>query len=342
MADVATYVRIFEAEPTDDFVTKRTAAVKDLAARLIKDNNIDALVGVSNSIALACTEGQEMPEALASLTEASLKSQSTSFIRDGNEMQILVTAMLALDSQLLTAKPSLRSLSVYDVLALTSWSALSFQSARPEPKLEALRQELERDARSLCLSSASQSRTRVNIGDFKLEKLADDLSDLSAKLKPVVEGPLHALRNNAVLDREEIDFLWWALSDYSDLMDEQRSALSPAVAALAAGLDGSKILRRPPADAHRHLVLRHVRDSQALSLDELLTALGTARERLSAVSESHLVEKFPAVFPLMAALRTGVANGGGATRRPLAEWAGRALLEGGTLRVVGLLPEAKI
>jgi hypothetical protein len=53
MADVATHVRIFDAAPTDDLVTKRTTVVKDLAAKLIKDNNVDALLAVVDGVTAA-------------------------------------------------------------------------------------------------------------------------------------------------------------------------------------------------------------------------------------------------------------------------------------------------
>jgi hypothetical protein len=57
MADVATHVRIFDPDPSDDLVTKRTAVVKDLAAKLVNDRDIDALIAVADGIAKACIKG---------------------------------------------------------------------------------------------------------------------------------------------------------------------------------------------------------------------------------------------------------------------------------------------
>src|SRR5712671_2248874 len=116
---------------------------------------------------------------------------------------MLVCGLLAIDQYLSTVKPSVKVVSTGDVLAVGAWSALEFQPARSEPKLETLRQEVVERARALSLQTASKARERVPIPEIKMEKPAEDLSDLAAKVKSAMGGPVEALENNAAIDREE-------------------------------------------------------------------------------------------------------------------------------------------
>lgn len=285
MADIATHVRIFEATPSDDFVEKRIATVNDLAGRLVKPNAYDSLLGVANDLALASADGGTMPERLAVPVEGAIRDQSPSFVREGQALQMLVCSLLAIDQYLSAVKPSVKVVSVGDVLAVGVWSALEFQPARSEPKLETLRQEVVGRARAVCLQTASKARERVPIPEVKMEKPAEDLSDLSAKVKSAMGGPVEALENNAAIDREELDLLWWALSGQTDLLKGAFSAVKAAAAAVASGLKAAQLLRRLPADAHRNLVLRNVREDRRLSLADC-RSLGYS-EATSRIHDRH-------------------------------------------------------
>jgi hypothetical protein len=88
------------------------------------------------------------------------------------------------------------------------------------------------------------------------------------------------------------------------------------------------MIRRAPAEAHRRLVLRNVTAGKDLSLMELLTAIGGDRAALVPIEAETYISNCPAVFPLSNALRTGEAAGPRAKiKRPLEDWAARALLE---------------
>jgi len=342
MADVAKHVRIFEAVPTDDFVTKRIVVAKDLGAKFLKDKNIDVLLGVVDGVAQACTPGGAMPEGLASTVEGAIRAQSTSFVSGGNEIQLVTMALLGLDHAISTSVPAV-TLSIGDVLATGAWLALSLQPPSGDPKLEELRQEVLAAGRALSLASASHARIRRAVEDVKIEAFAEDFSDASPKIIAGLKGPVGALRENAILDREEIDFLWWAMGDYSTLMAQRLSSLSAPSAALAAGWDAAQILRRLPAEAHRHVVLRHVREYEPLALNAISAALGSDVEKFGSGLTDGRIAKFPAIFALMATIaKIAEAPAGSGKTAALAEWAGRALLEAGFLRTLSLVPGAKI
>ncbi|MDQ0466243.1 hypothetical protein QO010_004036 [Caulobacter ginsengisoli] len=342
MADVAKHVRIFEAVPTDDFVTKRIAVTKDLGAKFLKDKDIDALLGVVDGVAQACAPRSAMPEGLVSTVEGAIRAQSTSFVSEGNEVQLVTMALLGLNHAISTSSPA-ATLSISDVLATGAWLALSLQPPSGDPKLEELRQEVLAAGRTLSLASASHARKRRVVDEAKIETFAEDFSDVSPKILAGLKGPVGALRENAILDREEIDFLWWAMGDYSTLMAQRLSSLSAPTAALAAGWDAAQILRRLPAEAHRHVVLRHVREYEPVALSAISAGLGSDADKFVAAFKDGRIAKFPAIFGLLATIaKAADAPTGNGEKAALADWAGRALLEAGFLRTLSLVPGAKI
>jgi hypothetical protein len=341
MADVATHVRIFEAMPSDDLVTKRVAVAKDLGGKFAKDTNVDALLAVVDGVARGSVKGGAMPEPMATLVETSIRDQSTAFVRADNELQLATMGILGLDQAITAAKPS-ASLSAGDVLATATWLALSFQPPSADLKLEALRTEVLASARTLCLESASRARVRKPIAEVNLDAIAD-LAEAHTKIKTAVDGPITALRENAIIDREEIDFLWFALGDYSPSMKRQLSVLSPPVAALAAGFDAAQKLRRLPGEGHKHVVLRHVRPFDPLALKALVAAVEADRNGFSDLVSQEKVSKFPAIFGLLSALaKNPPAPAGTGEAVSLGDWAARALLEAGLLRVLSQLPGPKV
>jgi hypothetical protein len=231
------------------------------------------------------------------------------------------------------------ALSISDVLSFGLWSALSFQKPRTEPKIEQLRDELLQAAQAHCLAVASDSRQRIKVPDPEFKEAPKkkegepetpfDGSAVNDGLKPF-KNAIADLRSNAAVDREEIELLWWVLSDWSSLLGRRFSdaKAGDAAAAVASGIEAGRMIRRAPAAAHRHLVLRYVPTGKDLSLIELLTAIGGDRAALTPTEAQTYISNCPAVFPLSAALQTGAASDSRAKiKRPLSEWAERALLE---------------
>src|SRR5690606_34336428 len=138
-----------------------------------------------------------------------------------------------------------------------------------------------------------------------------------------------ALRRNSALDREELDFLWWALAGRSRLLRKKLSALSEPIRLIAAAIDASSLMRRLPCEVHRELVLMGVDTDPELTLADLLAALGDARSPLAAPFQHGLALEAPGVFPVLNAIVSGNSDGGTAVsaKRKSSEWAERVLLE---------------
>jgi len=76
MSDIASYIRIFEASPSDDFVEKRQAAIGALADQYKKRSSHADILGLAEGLAGALAPKGKLPDALAIQIEAALKEAS--------------------------------------------------------------------------------------------------------------------------------------------------------------------------------------------------------------------------------------------------------------------------
>jgi hypothetical protein len=343
MSHVATYIRIFASDPSDDLVEKRTAAIGEIAGIFRGRRNVADLLQTANDLAVAVQQDGKLSPALTATIEDAIRKKSTAFVAEGHDLEMLVCGMAgALQAVSGNAALSHGRVSITDVLSFGLWSALSFQKPRPEEKLEQLRGELLKAAHSHCTAVARDSRQRVQVSDpefVEAAKKKEGEQETPFGASAVKDGltlfkdAIADLRSNAAVDREEIDLLWWVLSDWSSLLGRpfSDSKAGIAAAAVASGFEVGRMIRRAPAQAHRHLVLRNVKAGKDLSLQDLLTAIGADRQALAPTEAQTYISQCPAVFPLSAALQAGVASDPRAEdKRPLSEWAVRALLESST------------
>lgn len=340
MVNIAKHIRIFNTEPSDDLVDKRTAAIATLTAVLGKKARQPEILQLANNVAAGVIDPNKLSTTLATEVEAAIKERSTAFDRDGNELEILICLLLAMCQRLENHEADATSQSSNESRAAAVWSALSFQPSRSEPKLEALRDELMAKAQALVLASGENGRRRLEVPDFSViededesedeESEEGDIAQFKEDFMAGTEATIVALRTNADLDREELDLLWWALGDWSDLLDKRLSTLPAPIAALTCGIEIGRALRKLPASAHKHLALRNIADDAAsLNLSELIEAIGTQKEKLlSAFTNRQWLSEFPEVFPLLHALQTGKTSACGSDqKRSLRDWGARALLE---------------
>jgi hypothetical protein len=340
MTHIATHIRIFASDPSDELVEKRTAAIGEIAGTFRGRRNVEELLQIANDLAVAVQQNGRLSAALTATIEEAIRKTSTAFVAEGHELEMLVCGMCGA-LKAVSGSTALRhgAVSIPDVLSFGLWSALSFQKPRNDPKIEQLRNELLQAAHGHCAAVARDSRQRIEVSDpeFKeapKKKEGDpqppfDASAVTEGLKPYKDA-IADLRSNAAVDREEIDLLWWALSDWSSLLgrrfsDEKARA---AAAAVASGIEAGRMIRRAPAEAHRHLVLRNVTVGKEMTLVELLTAIGGDRTALAPTEAETYISNCPSVFPLSSVLRNGSASDPSAKiKRPLGDWAARALLE---------------
>lgn len=340
MTDIATHIRIFDAQPTDDLVEKRISTIDDLSERFAKRKTFATILQLASDLSAAVSRKGVMSTELINEVEIAIKEYSPSFVQTGNELQMLVCALLATLKYLETATPSKRRMNPADILAAGLWSALSFQPCRTEAKLEALRKELLSRSQLMITTTSFSARHRSEVPDFtfNVPEEVDWQTYANAQTKGYSKT-IKALRENSALDREELDLLWWVLSDWSSILNETLSVSPVEVAAIVRGIEVACMLRRLPGDAHKHLVLKGIVEGDSLTLKNLVKTLADTRMKLvSSFQDNPLVEACPAVFPLLSVLVSGKTTGvpSANAARTLHEWAARALLERSILHVASL------
>lgn len=327
MNNLAVHMRISGVTVSDGDVESRKAATTSLATSWGKSNSCTTIVSKVADIA-AALGGDGIPsQTLGDEVQAAIQKKSPSFLYEERPLDVSVCAGMAMVS-ILGNSPGKSSWNVPDVYATALWSALSYQPVLDAERRENLRREVLNTAADFSVASAEKARERHTVPDPADLEITIEGGEVKSNFKDAVEKTVETLRCNAVLDREELDFLWWAQLGHSRLLKKQLSEIDEPTRIVAAGIEGAMILRRPPCEVHREIVLRTLDHDPELDLVELLAALGDNRSALSAVIIKANVSSYPTVFPLLHALITGESNGLGASlKRPVSEWGARALIE---------------
>ncbi|SDC45894.1 hypothetical protein SAMN05444679_103122 [Variovorax sp. CF079] len=341
MKTIADYARIFQTGSDDDWVEKRNKATSQVTTWLATQPCSQA-VRIASALAESLAGGA-LPDALANEVASHIRQHAPSFVRTDElgDLQIkVVTCVGALS--LVSSEVESAGWKCPDALAGGLWSALWFQQPLPEVKLEELRQDLLAASQVRVSKVAELTRQRrpvPEIGAVAIDQNSPNGSKVNAAFARAVGPMVNALRDNAALDREELDFMWWLLSERSDLLDEALSGLPDAARAVVCGLDAAAKLRRLPARAHRDVVLRKVSGTERVSLGEVIDLLGDRRVRM-AEGLGTPIKDSEAVLPLIHAVCEGTASHQfSAERLAPSEWAARALLEGAIHRLLQSEPK---
>lgn len=331
MSKMGEYARILNTGIDDDWVEKRKRVVDDLKLWYAGMTHAAAISNAS-SIAASINDGSTMPEAIAIVGETTIQKHASSFVRSDGEGMLQIKVMLfAAAIDFVNEADEGGGWEIADALAAAFWSALWFQPVLNQCKVERLRQDLFEASRARVLRSGATSRRRraiPSIGPVNIDQNSELGTKVNNAFSRAVEPMLVVVRDNAALDREELDFLWWLMSDRSDILEEPLQGLPNAVRAIVTGLDAAAKLRKLPADAHRHIVFRHVDDSEAFTLAEIISQVEPYKEKIT-VHLNEIPNDCAAVFPLIKAIVSGTVDLSmvEAKIRP-SEWGARALLEG--------------
>ena len=330
MTDLATFVRIYDPSPTDELVEKREAAIKSALVPLRKVADSDGLLSVSTAVLEGFGAGSD-GQYLTNFLLPALQKHSPSFVAEDREQELAVLSAYLVLSYL-SANDTGATNTRKDIIAASLDMAFRHQSPCSDSKLERLRCTLADVAKERVIHRANIARSRV-VTPRKLSTLESSDEPVSAEERNLLIQGMQALAANAILDREEIDMLWWALSGRSSLTGSSYESLANGSRAVIRGLELGMRARRLPAQAHVSLVLASVDKSEPISVSALLEDLPDAGEQLkSAGFPIEVASKYPAIFPLLASLMTGDAGlcfPKGAPDRKMTpdEWGERALFE---------------
>ncbi|MEE3508531.1 GTPase-associated system all-helical protein GASH [Pseudomonas sp. 10C3] len=335
MENIAVHMRIASVSVSDDDVNSRRTAATNLATAWGKESSVSKILSKAADAAVALNGDGKPSAALGEEVQKAIQKKSASYLYEERPLDVSVCAGMAMIS-ILGATPGTRGYSSVDFYAAALWSVLAYQPVLEADRREKLRREVLDAAIKWSTTSAEAARERADVPDPSIVNIAIGEDGLPThNIADALAKTIEALRRNAALDREELDFLWWAQLGRSRLLNRQLSAIAEPTRIVAAGIEGARMLRRLPCEVHREIVLRTLDQNTEIDLPELLAAIGDDRELLGAAFIEGSVASYPAVFPFLHALATGEANGAGATvKRPVSEWGERALLEAGFAKLI--------
>ena len=335
MENFAVHMRICGVSVTDDDVNSRSSAATSLAGSWGKEKTVEKIISKVSNVAEVLGGNGVPPERLGEEVQAAIQKKSSSYLYEERPFDVGVCSGMAMTSILGSSSVS-SGWGIADVYAAALWSSLAFQPTLTEPRRESLRLEVLNAAFGRISKSAEAARERGSVPDPSLAKITiSDEGVVTHNISESMVKTVEALRRNAALDREELDFLWWAQAGRSRLLKRQPSSINEPTRMVTAGIEGSKMLRRLPCEVHREIILRTLEHDPELDLEELLTALGDDKETLGDEVDEVWVADHPSVFPLLHALVTGELNApGAAVKRRASEWGERALVEAGFLNLI--------
>jgi hypothetical protein len=335
MSDIATHMRITGLQVTNEDVDSRTGAVNALKTLWGKITTTETIIGKAADIAAAIGGNGAPSDGLGAEVQTAIQKRASAFLFAERPLDVGIVAAHAAIG-IIGAEPGSGGWTTADVWSAALWSVLSFQSPLEDPKREALRIHILEAAHRRSVAGAEAARQRIAVDDFrKVEIVAGEEDKFAPALEKATTATIDALRRNAALDREELDFLWWSLRGRSQLLKKSYSQLDCATGALAVGIEAASQLRRLPCEVHHELVLAKIPENPTLNLCDLINATGEDRHRLGGAFVDGLVARHPSTFPVLNALATGSTNADGASiSRSAEEWAGRALLEAGFEKIL--------
>jgi GTPase-associated system helical domain len=334
MDNLPVHMRITSLTPTNEDVDARRAAVRKLSTTWGKITEIGRLLSKAEMISDSLGGDGQPHSDLGMEVQEALQKHASAFLYTESPLDVGVCAGVAILS-ILAGDPGTNGWTTNDVYSNALWSALEFQPTLTEEKREKLRREVLDLAQKRSQLAADKARDRVAVPD--MGDLAVTIADGSKPItnfKEATGATIEALRRNAALDREELDFLWWVQLNRSRLLKRAFGEMAEPVRLVVSGIEAAVHLRRLPADLHYSLVLRTIDTDPELDLKELIDLIGDDRKVLAAAINASRASQHPCVFPLLHALVTGeIETAGAEVKRKASTWGGRALLEAGLSRM---------
>ncbi len=338
MINLAIHMRITGLQVTNEDVDSRKEAVATLKATWGKLRNVDEILTKAAEVAEALSGDGTPPPPLGEEVQAAVQTHASAFLHVDRPLEVGIVA--AVTAAELVATPANQSgWLIADVWAAALWSALAFQPQLEEAKREGLRTVVLGAARARAIDGAEAARQRSEVADFGEFTVTPGAEQGPENFEKATAATIEALRRNAALDREELDFLWWSQLGRSRLLDRPLASIEEPVRIVAAGIEAASHLRRLPCEVHRDVVLRTLDADPELDLCGLLAAVGDDRAILGRPYVDGVVNRAHNVFPLLNAFATGsTAVNGAKVRRTTGEWGARALLEAGLVRMCSTGP----
>lgn len=307
------FIRVADPQPGSEKVKLRMKSASDLIKWLAAVEAQGELLPLIQGVVAGFDSAvftQDSPIVKAVLK--SIKDEDRAFPVDlkENALELRAVAGMAVGELLekLRDEPS-------NKLALMAGLAISAAGLIPvstEKHVHWMQDTLRSSARSGLALQATRRRQRATplLDAFdELEPSEDDETDepAIAEILPALKSALQEAKAQAVIDREEIETLWWMFGAFSETEQKPFSKLQPAVAAFASGRELAQRSLIPPSQAAAAMIERMVGSDRkpatlAPSTLQDISVKWTSSARDSFVpaegEASSAISRCPSLFPV--------------------------------------------
>nr|WP_294810186.1 GTPase-associated system all-helical protein GASH [uncultured Sphingomonas sp.] len=289
MAHPATnHLEIIDVTVTDDFLERRTKAANAICTRWRKMPTATGALDKANWVAdgiLDAANGGPIPFQLRQEVGAEIKKAAPTH-DPADETKDFEVAVVSSVAAIMVLESTATRTDNCNVFAEALSAAMDIADNEGAPRVADLWTHLAQAARSLGDGASEAHRKRQAVGGDPATAIAE-------------------LAQNARKDQEEINLLWWTLSDWSRLGNTRLSSMATADGAIVAAVELAGQLGWPAVQALRELAHRNVKEHNApLELRHLKAGDRVLRDRIAPVLAplDDLIKGHPRVFVALTAV----------------------------------------
>lgn len=304
--------RLVKPKPDDESIQKSKLACSDLVRRLLEAKDAELFVACVSGAANGFESGFCQDSPAVQIVSECISSHHPAFITDLSESALEYRACCAIALGEILAGEEVKEKAdkgSREVIASSLISALGMRSKPKERYLQVMLEELRSIAFEALERAATARRQRKETKLRNLDKLevAGDLPAFWQNFWPNLKTCIKSLEQNAAMDREELEVLWWLYNGFSETIERPLIELAPGTAALCCGVEMANRVMAPPLDSVRQMAFQTAgkgRVGSELSARPLAQIVEDWEERiwdLLAPTESRVkgtIRNFPAPFPL--------------------------------------------
>ncbi len=302
------FLRIADVQPSHEKVGKRQESVTELLVHISNKENRAMLLAFLQGV-VGGFEGapfwQDAPA--VALIIKSIKDRDAlpqDLTENANELRAV--AAIAIGELLMKDPDSPGEESVLAALSLDS--SLSSRSAAANKHIRWMLETLGAASGKVLVTAARRRRNRGNGALTKLEKLKKPAEgDVWDAIMPVVRAAIREVSAQEIVDREELETLWWMFGGYSEIVQKPLAELAPAAAAFCSGVELAQLALLPPSQTALAMVKRAIESGRkastvgAISLQDAIGEWSAPMIGALAPSDGEsdgLLSGHPALLPL--------------------------------------------
>jgi hypothetical protein len=305
------WYRVVNPNPSDDLIEKRKASASALLEHLSAD--------VGHSLLLPCIVGVvkgfdakfDQDSEIVKLAVDAIQKRQPAFPQDlsENALEVRMLCSTAIGEILhLRLQTSAAADDRSALIASLVTSALPIRPPCREKHLNSVLKELTGLAKDVSERDSLERRNRKAFSFGELEEVKTAaLASFWASLLPNLENCARHLQQQAAVDREELDVLWWMYTGFSVTTETALEDFKPGAISLCCGAELANLVVIPPTRSSRDMVRRVIRDHRKKTSPREITLIQFAadwKDQLLPLLASNdgtmkkLVQTYPAIFPL--------------------------------------------